>query len=43
MRKNSQQHRNSKHFRGGLPVWYENLSGVIIRPNKSRHKHQRCW
>src|SRR6218665_2526109 len=22
------------------PVWYENLSGVVIRPDKSRHKHR---
>jgi len=21
-------------------VWYENLSGVVIRPDKSRHKHR---
>jgi len=26
-----------------LPVWYENLSGVVIRPDKSRHKHRWCW
>jgi len=24
------------------PVWYENLSGVEIRPNKSRHEHRWC-
>src|SRR6218665_809407 len=24
-----------------LPVWYENLSGVVIRPEKSRHKHRQ--
>jgi len=23
-------------------VWYENLSVVVIRPDKSRHKHQWC-
>jgi len=22
------------------PVWYESLSGVVIRPNKFRHKHR---
>jgi len=22
------------------PVWYENLSGVVICPDKSRHKHR---
>jgi len=22
------------------PVWYEYLSGVVIRPDKSRHKHR---
>ena len=22
------------------PVWYENLSGVVIRPDKSRHKNR---
>jgi len=26
----------------GQPVWYENLSGVVIRPDKSRHKHRWC-
>ena len=25
---------------GAQPVWYENLSGVVIRPDKSRHKHR---
>jgi len=25
------------------PVWYENLSGVVIRPDKPRHKHRWCW
>jgi len=25
------------------PVWYENLAGVLIRPDKSRHKHRWCW
>jgi len=25
------------------PVWYENLSDVVIRPDKSRHKHRWCW
>jgi len=22
------------------PVWYKNLSGVVIRPEQSRHKHR---
>ena len=22
------------------PVWFENLPGVVIRPDKSRHKHR---
>src|SRR6218665_2678915 len=26
----------------GGPVWYENLSGVVIHPDKSRHKHRWC-
>jgi len=25
---------------GPWPVWYENLSGVVICPDKSRHKHR---
>jgi len=23
-----------------VPVWYETLSGVVIRPDKFRHKHR---
>jgi len=24
-------------------VWYENLSCVVIRPDKTRHKHRWRW
>jgi len=30
------------HNLKNVPVWYENLSGVVIRPDKSKHKH-RWW
>ena len=26
-----------------VPVWYENLSGVVISPDKSGHEHRWCW
>jgi len=25
-----------------VPAWYVNLSGVVIRPDKSSHKHRWC-
>jgi len=30
-------------FRSLGAVWYENLSGMVIRPDKSRRKHRWCW